>query len=219
MGKPKILCLHGGGTNPDIHQFQSRKLNLLLERQYELVTPKGIIDCGAGPGMLPFFEGSDFAQWLWDGKGDEAWNDSHAVEQDEWADLPKLVDIYRREGPFVGIVAFSQGAKVGMHLVRWLQDNDEPADHPLPRFIVLVCCTSPFRGKRQPGEPGVPAEGSIRIPSLHLIADKDEWHNQGEIVVRCFKDPVVVRSPEGHQMPMDNGLNRQIVSFINEKAA
>ncbi|KAJ4393087.1 hypothetical protein N0V93_002294 [Gnomoniopsis smithogilvyi] len=216
MGKPKILCLHGGGTNPDIHQFQSRKLNILIDRQYELVTPKGIIDCGAGPGMLPFFEGSDFAQWLWDGKGNEEWNNNHEVEHEEWADLPQLVDIYHKQGPFEGIIAFSQGAKVGMHLVKWLQEN-EPDDGL--KYIVLVCCTSPFRGKRQPGEPGVPAEGSIKIPSFHLIAEKDEWHNQGEIVARCFKNPVVVRSQEGHQMPMDNGLNRKIVEFVKEKGA
>lgn len=214
MPKPKILCLHGGGTNPDIHQFQARKLNPYLEKYYDLVTPRGFIDCGAGPGMLPFFEGSEFCQWIWDGKGGEFMNTTNAKEQDDWPDLPRLVEIYQKQGPFVGMIAFSQGAKVGVHLLKWLQENEVGEGM---KFAVLICSTSPFRGKRQPGDPGVPAEGSIEIPSLHLIAEKDEWHNQGEIMVRCFKDPVVIRSPEGHHMPMDNVLNQKISGFVNDK--
>lgn len=224
--KPKILCLHGGGSNPDIHHFQARKLHLLLDRAgYDLVVPRGLVPCGPGPGMLPFFEGAEFAQWLWDGRardgGNEAWNDDHQVEQDEWADLPRFVDnVYRQAPgpPFIGVVAFSQGAKVAVHLARWLQENQASDDEGL-KFLVLVCSTSPFRGKRQPGEPGVPPAESITIPSFHVIAEKDEWHNQAEIMAKCFKDPVVVRSQEGHHMPMDNGLNRKIADFINEKSA
>lgn len=49
--KPKILCLHGGGTNVDIFQFQARKLNLLIDRKFDLVTPRAFVDCGPGPGM------------------------------------------------------------------------------------------------------------------------------------------------------------------------
>jgi pimeloyl-ACP methyl ester carboxylesterase len=61
--KPRILCLHGGGTSAYIFAVQTIRLRRLLP-QYEFIFVSGPFESVAGPGVLPYFEGmGPFYRW------------------------------------------------------------------------------------------------------------------------------------------------------------
>ncbi len=172
MMRPKILCLHGSGTNAAIFAVQSRKLAALLAPHFDLVYVDAPLECGPGPGVLPFFEGAGpFRRWLFDERpgdlspsadaaGDERnrgeGGERERVDLHPAESMDFLLATYRSKGPFVGVLAFSQGAKAGMLLLRRVQEerakpNARPAGRgervlTLPDFMVAVCGTAPFQG-------------------------------------------------------------------------
>lgn len=61
--KPRILCLHGGGTSATIFAVQTIRLRRLLPH-FEFVFLSGPFASGPGPGVLPYFDGMDpYFRW------------------------------------------------------------------------------------------------------------------------------------------------------------
>ncbi|KAK0666527.1 putative serine hydrolase [Cercophora samala] len=195
--KPKILFLHGSGTNPLIFRIQSRALLSLLTPHFEVVFLPGFHECDPGPGVLPFFQGAEpYLKWLDDS--------SPAEEKVDWTGLDRLVSEVEKQGPFVGVVGFSQGAKAGMELVRFLEQRGREM-----RFWVGVCGTVPFQGGKD----------EERTESFHLIGEEDPWRGESESLVGFFGDgegagKQVSRFKGGHQMPLDKGVNKEVAEWI-----
>jgi len=222
--QPKILCLHGGGTSAQIFNLQARKLVQLLKPHFDLVFPDGFLECDAGPGVLPIFKGCEpFRQWLHDTPG------GPEPEEADWSSgVGRLAeDVLDRQGPFVGVIGFSQGAKAAMHLLRFLEKREvtEGVLNPV-RFAVLVCGTVPFQGVKGPHDARVQAHkeslglGTVKTPSIHAIADDDPWRPESEALVEFFDGQsrrLVVRFRGGHYMPKDDAVNGTIVDFIQEE--
>ncbi|KAK4178129.1 serine hydrolase FSH [Triangularia setosa] len=212
--KPKILFLHGSGTNPLIFRIQSRTLLSLLSPHFELVFLPGFHECPPGPGVLPFFEGAEpYLKWLDDSTPHE--------EEVHWPELVRLVDEVEKQGPFVGVVGFSQGAKAGMELVRYLENREREM-----RFWVGVCGTAPFQGgqdkKREGGYRESLRLGTVnKTESFHVIGEGDPWRGESEALVGFFdggggdeRKKKVRRVEGGHQMPLGKGVNREVVEWI-----
>ncbi|KAK4201950.1 putative serine hydrolase [Triangularia verruculosa] len=206
--KPKILFLHGSGTNPLIFRIQSRALVSLLTPHFEVVFLPGFHECPAGPGVLPFFEGAEpYLKWLSDSTPQE--------EKVHWSELERLVDEVERQGPFVGVVGFSQGAKAGMELVRYLENKGKEV-----RFWVGVCGTVPFQGggseERKKGYRDSLGLGRVsKTASFHLIGEDDPWRGESEALVGFFDDGTrrVRRFNGGHQVPLNKGVNQELVDW------
>lgn len=207
--KPKILFLHGSGTNPLIFRIQSRNLLSLLSPHFEPVFLPGFHECAPGPGVLPFFEGAEpYLKWL---------DDSSPSEEEVcWAELDRLVAEIEKKGPFLGVVGFSQGAKAGMELVRELERRGREM-----RFWVGVCGTVPFQGGGDEVREGGWKESlglgrAERTESFHLIGGEDPWRGESERLVGFFGETGrrVRRFEGGHQMPLDKGVNREVVEWI-----
>ncbi|KAF1808969.1 citrinin biosynthesis oxidoreductase CtnB [Eremomyces bilateralis CBS 781.70] len=118
---PRILCLHGGGTTAEIFRAQCRCLIPPLNQHFRLVFADGPFICGAGPGIHPVYTsfGPQFRRWL-------GWLDSHPTVDDESAEdeieytLKTAIEEDDRlggTGPWVGILGFSQGAKIAASLL------------------------------------------------------------------------------------------------------
>jgi pimeloyl-ACP methyl ester carboxylesterase len=61
--KPRILCLHGGGTSATVFAIQTIRLRRLLPN-FEFIFLSGPFESGPGPGVLPYFEGMDpYFRW------------------------------------------------------------------------------------------------------------------------------------------------------------
>lgn len=217
---PKILFLHGGGTNADIFRLQARKLVQLLSSRFELVFPEGFLECPAGPGVLPLFEDCEpFRQWLNDTPG------TPEHEEPDWSSgVNRLVkEVFETKGPFAGVVGFSQGAKAAMHLLRFLEKREREGGQMNPViFSVLVCGTAPFQGIKDPRDGRAKkheeclALGKVETPSLHLIADDDPWRPESEALLEFFgpRTRSLVRYKAGHYMPREDALNQRIVDFV-----
>ncbi|KAK3368765.1 serine hydrolase FSH [Podospora didyma] len=205
MPQPKLLFLHGGGTNANIFRVQSRRLAALLKPHFELVYLNAILESRAGPGVLAFFEDAGpYREWLRDlipgaEDADESTNS-----------LDHLVTAFRRKGPFVGIVAFSQGAKMAVHLLRRLEAEKKGRR---TEFVVAICGTVPYFFD----DGGVRNEMlAVKTESVHVMGDNDPYRLQSEKLVDCF-DPEsrrVVRFKGGHLMPGDESINKLLLNII-----
>ncbi|KAK4215721.1 serine hydrolase FSH [Rhypophila decipiens] len=219
--RPKLLFLHGGGTNAEIFRLQARKLAQLLTSRFEIVFPEGFNESWAGPGVLPMFEGCEpFRQWLYDTPS------KPEPEEPDWSTgVPRLIkEVLEPRGPFVGVVGFSQGAKAAMHLLRFLEKRERETGEVNPIMVMVsVCGTAPFQGVKDPADPRAKAHedslalGKVETPSIHLIAEDDPWKPESEALLEFF-DPGtrgVIKYKGGHYMPKDDELNQRIVDFVN----
>ncbi|KAL1838453.1 hypothetical protein VTJ49DRAFT_2650 [Mycothermus thermophilus] len=227
MGKPKVVFLHGSGTNADIFRLQARKLHALLEPHFHLIYLNAPIPCPPGPGVLPFFEGCDpYLAWLDD--------TTPASEQAFWAgnEIANLAREIRQLGDVVAIVGFSQGAKIAMEVVRRLEEEGSSSSSPSPVKIVLsICGTAPFhggliggggKGEQDPEREALYQEslkrGVVKAESVHWIAERDPWKAESDKLVDFFDETTrkVIRARGGHHMPLDDKANEQLAKLVTE---
>ncbi|KAK4123032.1 hypothetical protein N657DRAFT_690712 [Parathielavia appendiculata] len=214
--KPKLLFLHGSGTNASIFRIQSRKLAHLLKPHFDLLYFDAPIPCDPGPGVLPFFEGcGPYLTWMDDVSGPRA--EEAYYEGDAIRDLAREVEQMR----VVGIVGFSMGAKVAMGVVRLL----EAEGGANIRVVAAVCGTVPFQGgyirglldeAREKAYQGSLVKGVVQAESVHLIGDGDPWRVQSEKLVGFFAEEGrrVIRFEGEHHMPADDAVNREVAMLI-----
>lgn len=135
----------------------------------------------------------------------------------------------KKVGPFVGVVGFSQGAKVAVEVVQRLQRGD---DEDGIKVVVAVCGTAPFQGgcgagiegggedevvvKRKTGWEESLGKGPVRVQSIHLIGEADPWRKESEKLVELFEEGkrTVMRFQGGHYMPAQDKVNREVVKLI-----
>ncbi|KAF6810638.1 oxidoreductase [Colletotrichum sojae] len=200
---PKVLCLHGGGTSARIFGIQLARLTRELSAHFEFVYLDAPIKTGPGPGVLPFFEGCDpFFRWV----SDDPATPAAEFQAQKERTMALLKDFVRENGPFVGLVGFSQGARAAASLL--LEDQREPFFGGKV-FGLFICGTFP---------PFVPCEDVvIAAPTVHVIGLEDPWEpDSEELLGLCDKEGPrrVVRFPEGHHLPTSKETIAQISRLV-----
>ncbi|KAI2616781.1 serine hydrolase FSH [Hypoxylon sp. NC1633] len=117
---PRILCLHGGGTNARIFKAQCRVLSRMLEPYFRLAYAEAPYESTAGPDVLSVYaEHGPFKRWLrW--IPEQAEVDDETAIADINASLKDAMDADDRAGatgPWVALLGFSQGAKLAASLL------------------------------------------------------------------------------------------------------
>ncbi|KAI0150623.1 serine hydrolase FSH [Xylariaceae sp. FL1272] len=117
---PRILCLHGGGTNARIFRAQCRVLSRMLEPHFRLAYAKAPYPSVPGPDVVAVYANDGpFKRWL-------RWLPTHATVEDQEAvrDIDRSIreamdedDAAGADGPWVGLLGFSQGAKLAVSLL------------------------------------------------------------------------------------------------------
>jgi hypothetical protein len=125
---PRILCLHGGGSNALIFKAQCRALVAQLKSEYRLVFAQAPFASQAGPDVLSVYsQWGPFRRWL-------RWLPDHPTIRPEDAvrDLDRsLEDVMHQDsmsgatGEWVALLGFSQGAKVSASLLYRQQIREE----------------------------------------------------------------------------------------------
>ncbi|KAI0872228.1 serine hydrolase FSH [Hypoxylon argillaceum] len=112
---PRILCLHGGGTNSRIFKAQCRVLIHQLKPYFRLCFAEAPFPSSAGPDVTSIYKAYlPFRRWLrWQPDHPAIENEAAIWEIDSCLDAAKLADdMEGATGEWVGLMGFSQGAKV-----------------------------------------------------------------------------------------------------------
>lgn len=125
---PRILCLHGGGTNARIFRAQCRGLIAQLKSEFRFVFAEGPFLSEAGPDVTKVFGGwGPFKRWFrWRPEHPEITPENAVKEIDQ-----SLEDAIRQDtqqgatGEWVAILGFSQGAKLCASLLYRQQVREE----------------------------------------------------------------------------------------------
>ncbi|KAI0433148.1 serine hydrolase FSH [Xylaria sp. FL1042] len=117
---PRMLCLHGGGTNARIFRAQCRVLSRALEPYFRLVYAEAPYASAAGPDVVAVYAGDGpFKRWLrWLPNHEQV--DSAAAVRDIDRAIKEAMDADDAEGadgPWVALLGFSQGAKLAASLL------------------------------------------------------------------------------------------------------
>lgn len=159
---PRVLCLHGGGTNANIFRMQCRVLGAHLAPRFRLCFADGPFPSQAGPDVTSVYrDHGPFRRWL-------RWQLDHPelsaalTTRVIGLSLEKTMredNARGATGEWVGLLGFSQGAKLSASLLFWQQVRNETQHHsPAPnksaelrelenahfRFAVLLAGRGPL---------------------------------------------------------------------------
>ncbi|CAO2656602.1 Nn.00g054050.m01.CDS01 [Neocucurbitaria sp. VM-36] len=127
---PRILCLHGGGVNAAIFEAQSRSLIRHLQHSFRLVWADAPFLCDPHPDVISVYGSyAPFRRWLrWQPEHTEIDAES-GIDEIGYAMRTAMEDDDREggEGEWVGLMGFSQGAKLSASLLLEQQAREEKA--------------------------------------------------------------------------------------------
>ncbi|KNG83910.1 hypothetical protein ANOM_008141 [Aspergillus nomiae NRRL 13137] len=152
---PRILCLHGGGTNARIFRMQCRVLERLLRPHFRLVFAEAPLPARPGPDVTSVYKDyGPFKAWLRVRPEDPA-EDAHDIVraiEDSLAAARRADDSQGATGDWVGLLGFSQGAHLAAGILATQQElrrrNEDDETWPTFRFAVLLAGRGPLRWLR-----------------------------------------------------------------------
>jgi surfactin synthase thioesterase subunit len=137
-----------------------------------------------------------------------------------------LSEVLDKEGPFDGVIGFSQGAALAVALASALETARRPkvpaswnftTQHPPMKFAVAF---SGFRAAKgiNKGEMDFLYEPKVETPTLHFIGNSDEIVTEERtlLAVEACKGARVVRFPGGHYLPTSKVYMDQLAVYIKD---
>ncbi|XP_057658889.1 esterase AGAP003155 isoform X2 [Diorhabda carinulata] len=119
-----------------------------------------------------------------------------------------IEDVFEKEGPFDGILGFSQGACFAGLLCDLQQRG-------LTKFTFsFAVLASGFKSGSLPHLKYY--IDRITIPTLHIFGENDQIipTEMSEALSNCFEDPVIVKHPGGHYLPAAAAQKHDYQKFI-----
>ncbi|KAJ2158219.1 Ovarian cancer-associated protein 2 [Coemansia sp. RSA 552] len=219
MSKPKILCLHGFGENAKLFQIRSRNFRAVVGDSAELVYPDGPIDIGSlhmTTGDLSHGNSaSDFTNLAWWWMRRDRSFEARGIGKS----LRMIGKVLAEQGPFDGVLGFSQGAALAIVIAALLQGGQASGgplslgdvDHPPFRFMVLAGAF-----ELEVPEYSYLYADRIDIPSLHLAGEYDTVISpeRSQQVRSFFVAPELFEFVGGHFIPQSPQCARVMRSFL-----
>ena len=223
----KILVLHGSRQTGQLLLGRMDKLRKTLSKEcngLQLVAPDGLFDHPDDPHLR---------QW-WD-RHDNAYSGletSIQVLQDIWDN--KNSSSEDGSGSFVGILGFSQGARLA-HLIALIHQtavSQGLSSDLVPfqglQFVILVAGYDAPLPENWPttlqacsldGATGTTATTTLCIPSLHIWGASDALipPADSQVVMSQYDNPRGHEHDGGHHVPMKAVSIRAYVDFVNEQ--
>ena len=208
---PRILCLHGGGTNARIFRAQCRVLEKSLKPYFRFCYAQAPFSSKPGPDVVSVYkEWAPFRAWF------RLDHDVEFISQELVASLRRAMDEDDRKGAtgeFVGLLGFSQGAKICGSLLlaqqNWEADLG-PDMMPQWKFAILLA----GRGPLVPATPEnaesivrrtVPSKSRVAFPTIHVHGLRDPALNLHQKYLREHFEPrqtLLVEWDGEHRMPI-----------------
>ncbi|CAD8131412.1 unnamed protein product [Paramecium pentaurelia] len=205
--KKKILCLHGNGANKEFHSYQLRQFEKEFQ-DLEFITLDGPISIKRNVHVSQVVIPQNFAKMI-ENKPLFTWgnflklNNSNidAVFQES---LDYVIRILREQGPFYGVLGFSQGSAVAARLATLLQNKEVDLGYEFNYFI--------FSSGSMMNLPN----GRLifcKIPSIHFIGINDFLYDRSLGLSTQFLNPLVILHDQGHKVPF---LSRQQIQLLKQ---
>lgn len=205
----------------EVFKMQARALVAYLP-DFRLVFADGPFFCDPGPGIVPVYEDyGPFRRWL-------RWLPEHVEIDDESAieEVMYNIETCKRgdegHGPWVGLLGFSQGAKLSASLlydqqIRMQEDGHAPTDY---KFAVLLAGRSPLVSfcdhSRHPAlvTAGQISEGFeykgesphvLSIPTIHVHGLADKGLHLHRRMLKQYHDPrtsTIIEWGGDHRVPL-----------------
>jgi predicted esterase len=197
---PSILCLHGGGTNATIFNIQAIRLQRALSSTFNFVFLDAPFPGPPGPGVLPIFEGcGPFLRWTKSPADNNLPDETRA-----------LITNACKETAFVGVLGFSQGAKLAAGL---LLEQHVKKEKGFSFGVLLMGTSPPLVGGLSEEERGT----KIGVPSVVVVGKEDPWREEGRSLFWEFCDrekATLVELDVGHRLPTLEAETQIIVDEI-----
>jgi hypothetical protein len=248
LSLPRILCLHGGGTNARIFKAQCRVIERTLKPHFRFAYAEAPYECQPGPDVVSVYsEYGPFKRWL-------RWLPEHPEVDNETAisDITRNIKAAMDEddrrgatGPWVAMLGFSQGAKLAASLLFQHQKRAEKFGEDKAgstwKFAILMAgraplvCLDPetFNSSMmcepsQIGLTGLPdlmdaasEDHLLKLPSIHVHGLYDPNLNLHRDLLENYCDGDTVRVLEwdgGHRVPLKSSDINPLVEYILEIA-
>lgn len=238
---PRILCLHGGGTNAAIFQMQCRVLEKRLGRSFRLVYAQApFTSTEPGPDVTSVYRNyGPFRVWFCDHNMSKFLTSRDvATAIDASLALAMAADDAKgATGDWVGLLGFSQGAKAAASILYrqqrcaitnfrfailfagrgplvWLMPD-------LPRPDGLVDAATPFTYASSPWVSLGSDEHMLRLPTVHVHGVNDPGLEYHRDLLREYCDPLQATLLEwagDHRMPIKSRDVEAVVQQIHRVA-
>lgn len=239
---PRILCLHGGGTNAQIFHMQCRALSHNLKSQFRLVYAQAAFPSIPGPDVLTVFaECGPFKRWLMT-------TGPNAVEQhpkETWASIETQIgdamdadDRLGATGEWAAVLGFSQGGRVAASILLRQQERPESLGRVRRsekgfRFGVIMAGRGPLlqydpdkatwldKDEDFGYESNVAAKRVLRIPTIHVHGRQDPGLRYHQALLEEWCDPsstTLIEWDGDHRLPIKTHDVKPVVDKILETA-
>ncbi|XP_013419337.1 esterase OVCA2-like [Lingula anatina] len=206
----KILCIHGYRQNGQAFRERTGAFRKITKKYAELV----FIDA---PNSVPPLEDAadgdtvDQRGWWFSREDDyfRAQDDTDCCKGFDQS-LQTIQQAFQEQGPFDGVLGFSQGAAL-VALMCGLREKDEEACPFKFDFVMLV---AGFKSHSKPHEEiyKIP----ITCPSLHVFGDTDKVipKDMSEDLLQYFVEPRTLEHPGGHFIPASGPHKKVYTEFL-----
>ncbi|KAL1970128.1 hypothetical protein VTN77DRAFT_6533 [Rasamsonia byssochlamydoides] len=208
----RLLCLHG----PLIHELGKDSTV-----SFEFIDRE--IDSSPAEGVEALFDGPFRGWYAWD-------STKQNLPRETVKEAMEYILSVVEEGPFDGVVGFSQGAALASSLLvyhhhssmtRDAPQNNNSSSNNLFKFAVFICGGLPFNqdGTRM-FDPEVDGQ-IIHVPSLHVMGTKDRWRHESMGLSKLCdqRTAKLYEHGQGHVLPSDRETTLAIADLIRYTAA
>ncbi|KAM3133660.1 hypothetical protein pb186bvf_014206 [Paramecium bursaria] len=198
----KILCFHGFGTNSDVLSFQLKQFKQSF-KNIEFITLNGPIQISKNnivdEKLAKLIENQNIYSW-----GNFLKMASDEPYKGMEPGINAAIKVLKQQGPFHGIMGFSQGSHVVACLAMLYEMGELKLDYQLNCFIFVSGMPSQLPYGKQP---------IVKAPSLHFIGLNDFLVDRSIGLTSQFLNPLVIYHNQGHKIPT---LTYEQIKQVNE---
>ncbi|XP_051141911.1 uncharacterized protein LOC127258893 [Andrographis paniculata] len=204
-GKLRILCIHGFRTSGSFLKKQINKWDPSIISHFHMDFPDGIFPAG-GKSEIEGIYPPPYFEWF-----------QYNKEFTEYQNLQECVDYLceyiTSNGPFDGLLGFSQGAILSALLLGYQAQGKVLKDHPPMKLFISMSGTK----FRDPSICDVAYKDPIKVKSVHFIGEKDRLKIPSEDLATAFENPLIIRHSRGHQLPkLDEDAVKKLREWTEE---
>uniref|UniRef100_A0A023F7J0 Putative phospholipase/carboxyhydrolase n=1 Tax=Triatoma infestans TaxID=30076 RepID=A0A023F7J0_TRIIF len=203
MKKLKVLCLHGFRQNKDTFKQKLGFLRKMLKSHADFVFMDAPHTLNSSNDEV------EEKSWWFTGENQIYISKIPSDIDEGFNESVKSVQLFVKDnGPFEGLLGFSQGAAFAGILAILLERKEFVADF---KFVILVA------GFKSLCKPHLNYYNlKVNLPSLHVIGDTDNViiKERSEELMTYFENPVLIRHPGGHYVPGGKELKDQYINFF-----